>query len=180
MKSICPCTTSALCTLLSVSAGVCVRWGQSRGLHNCSNGYTSEWSISLISCQPSAICFCAAKDECSWSQESGLNIWATCWGINAVFPPLCCSSQTDVCRHFPSTLPRECFFTGRPLLVIQVNTAHSDFLCCDCYVSASMLLLYGRRTWQKHFPFVTALLQPATWVIMVPIECVGCWCGVYV
>lgn len=38
------------------------------------------------------------------SQESGLNISTTCIRINTAFPPLCCYSQTDVCRHSSSSL----------------------------------------------------------------------------
>lgn len=36
-------------------------------------------------------------------KESALNISTTCSRINAAFPPLCCYSQTDVCRHSSSS-----------------------------------------------------------------------------
>lgn len=95
-----------------------------QGLHNCSNGCTTLWSIRLISCQPSAMCSCSSRDECLWKSRAWFKyrhyllkdkcslptsvLLFTNWCVQAF---LLLSGWEAAC----------CFSPARPLLVVQIN-----------------------------------------------------------
>lgn len=91
------------------------------------------------------------------SQESGLNIRTSCSRINAAFPPLCCYSQTDACRHSSSTLDE------REPAVSPCKTSAGDSnkytlnFDCDVLIAMSLCFLcavagFSRKCFKDIFP----------------------------
>lgn len=173
MKSICPSfhTAYQLCAACFQFQleGVCEceRWGHSgvswQGLHNCSNGCTTSWSISLISCQPSAICFCSSRDECLWKSR----VWFKYQHYllkDKCSLPTSVLLFTDWCVQafllFSGWEEAHCFFHCKTSAGgSDKYTLSPDLWCYDCDVSAKSHYLTQEAPRQRPFQDVFTVWQ---------------------
>lgn len=156
--SLLSCSIFAPSSLLSVSLSACVR-DEARveralmgALYSCSNVCTSKWSISLISCQPSAVCFCSSRNEYCWKSR-------VCFKYRLYMLKDICSLPTFLLHLTNWCVPAfpllawmrryPLFLTVRPLLVVQINTPSALTmmfqLLCFCYLCEAAWFNYYLR-----------------------------------
>lgn len=140
-----------------------VNWEE---LHNCSNSWITQWSISVISCQSSAVWDCSSRDEC-------FRKWGAWFKCQYYFLKDKCSLPTSVLlftiwcvRAFILVPGWESvqFFTAQPLLVGHILYAHSAMTVkwWQCLSLYFLCKAEGFTSISRYLPRVTVLLQPVT------------------